>query len=62
MKFIEENINGFVFNQIGQLLKEPKNASLELLQKTWNDLIVKKEYIKASRIQHRINLIEEKLL
>ncbi|MGR5296867.1 hypothetical protein ACPV5U_19605 [Vibrio mediterranei] len=51
-------INGFIFNSIGDLIHEPENTCLELLKATYAALIERKQYICASRIQHRINVIE----
>lgn len=51
------NINGFVFNCIGDLISKPENTSLELLEKTLETLHSQGERIKASRIQHAMNVI-----
>jgi hypothetical protein len=54
---MEMKINGFVFNSIGDLVDEPKVATLELLEDTLAQLYHQREYISASRIQRRISII-----
>ncbi|HAS6026877.1 MULTISPECIES: hypothetical protein [Vibrio] len=54
---MNDEVNGFIFNSIGDLLEEPENPSLELLVATRDLLLQKESYIRASRIQHRINVI-----
>ncbi|MBY7854404.1 hypothetical protein KW429_11910 [Vibrio fluvialis] len=54
---MENEINGFVFNAIGDLINEPQEPSLELLKETLETLYKQQQYISASRIQHRINVI-----
>ncbi|ENI4487313.1 hypothetical protein ABXZ88_003185 [Vibrio fluvialis] len=54
---MENEINGFVFNAIGDLINEPQEPSLELLKETLGILYKQRQYISASRIQHRINVI-----
>ncbi|EHD1697928.1 hypothetical protein M2G93_19285 [Vibrio vulnificus] len=54
---MSDEVNGFVFNSIGDLLEEPENPSLELLVATRDLLLQTKSYIRAARIQHRINAI-----
>jgi len=46
----------FKFNQIGDLISYPEDTSLAHLHKIHDDLIKQREYIKASRIQHLINV------
>lgn len=52
------NINGFVFNAIGELIGQPEHISIELLNDTLKVLYKQQEYIKASRIQGLINTLE----
>lgn len=47
-------INGFVFNSLGDLIAEPKNPTMEILKKSMKELNSKGETIKASYIKHRI--------
>lgn len=54
---MKNEINGFVFNVIGDLIAEPENPSLELLEETLKELYKQQQYISASRIHHRINTI-----
>ncbi len=51
-------IKGFVFNEIGDLIAQPEDPSLELLKTTLDLLYKQQSYIRASRIQHLINVIE----
>lgn len=47
-----ENVNGFIFNDIGDLIGQPENPSLELLRETHRQLMKDCEFIRASRIGH----------
>jgi len=48
--------SGFIFDDVGNLISTPKNYTLELLNKIYDVLIVNREYISASRINHLINV------
>lgn len=48
--------SGFIFDDVGNLISTPKNYTLELLNKVYDMLIVNREYISASRINHLINV------
>lgn len=50
-----KNINGFMFNDIGDLISKPIKYDLVLLTNTYIKLISDREYISASRIQYLIN-------
>ncbi len=52
-----QKINGFEFSIIGELVNEPEQPTMELLEDTLNQLLAKRQFISASRIQHRINTI-----
>ena len=54
--FYTNYINGFVFNDIGDLIRFPETYSKDLLIETYNKLISDAEYIRASRINHLINI------
>lgn len=54
--FYTNYINGFVFNDIGDLIRVPETYSKDLLIETYNKLISDREYIRASRINHLINI------
>lgn len=51
-------INGFKFNEMGQIISEPKTLTLDVLKETLKKANEMQEYICASRIQHKINVIE----
>ena len=51
-------VNGFKFNLMGQITQEPDLITLDILNETLLKLYEIKEYISASRIQHKINKIE----
>lgn len=50
------NYNGFIFDDVGNLVSTPKDYTLDLLTEVYDVLIVKREYISASRINHLINV------
>ena len=52
-------INGFMFNDIGDLISKPENYTRDILIETYDRLIKNAEYIRASRINHLINIFEE---
>ena len=52
-------INGFMFNDIGDLISKPENYTRDILIETYDRLIENAEYIRASRINHLINIFEE---
>lgn len=54
--FYTNYINGFVFNNIGDLVRSPEIYTKDLLIETYNKLISDREYIRASRINHLINI------
>ena len=49
------NINGFVFNTNSELIEQPNEFKWFDLRDTYTTLIFKKDYIKASRINHLNN-------
>lgn len=51
-----ESINGIFFNAMGELIETNKNHSLNDLMITHDKLIKDGEYIKASRINHLIQI------
>lgn len=52
-------INGFMFNDIGDLISKPETYTKCILIETYDKLIKDAEYIRASRINHLINIFEE---
>ena len=54
---MNKHVNGFIFNSIGELTCEPKLVTLSTLEDTLASLYRQGEYISASRIQHRVNMI-----
>lgn len=53
-----EDINGFVFNDIGNIIGWPTTVTVEVLQQTHATLIERKEYIAASRINNLLVIAE----
>lgn len=49
-------IHGFTFNLIGDLVATPKHYTLQQLKELHEKLIEEREYIRASRINHLINV------
>jgi len=52
------NVNGFVFNSIGELIDTPPTYDAGTLQATHTALISDGEYISASRVTHLINALQ----
>lgn len=50
------NYYEFIFDDVGNLVSTPKNYTVDLLNKVYDVLIIKREYISASRINHLINV------
>ena len=50
------NYNEFIFDNVGNLVSTPKNYTVDSLNKVYDMLIIKREYISASRINHLINV------
>ena len=50
------NYNGFIFDDVGNLVSTPKNYTVDLLNKVYDVLIINREYISASRINHLIDV------
>lgn len=53
-----EDINGFVFNDIGNIIGWPTTVTVEVLQQTHATLVERKEYIAASRINNLLVFAE----
>jgi len=47
-----KNVNGFIFNDIGDLIEQPEAPSIDLLHETRRQLVQEGEFISASRIDH----------
>ena len=47
---------GFTFNLIGDLVATPKRYTIQQLKELHGKLIREREYIRASRINHLINV------
>jgi len=54
-KTVNNSVNGFDFNSVGDLIATPKDPSLAILEDTLSKLHKQKESISASRIQFLIN-------
>lgn len=49
-----KDVNGFVFNLIGELISKPEQPSLQLLQDTADTLTAMNEHISSSRVRELI--------
>ncbi|MPX98256.1 hypothetical protein EHW61_16650 [Salinivibrio sp. VYel6] len=49
-------VNGFIFNGLGELLEKPERPTREMLHDTLDKLYEQREYIKASRIQQLLTV------
>lgn len=53
-----EEVNGFVFNDTGEVIGWPTTVTVEVLQQTHAMLMERKEYIAASRINNLLVIAE----